>query len=148
MTDNLSGVDNATIETRIDHSDKGDVEVKGSTLNFRSLPDGSYKLQVSAKDNSDNEANEIITVKIDTTAPNVNGVKDQSAGIIAMPVRGEISRPGSEMPNIPMSPKQKSVGYQPSCFPGLISMAFIHPPGTMPPFPPWPTTKSALCSLN
>ena len=78
VTDNLSGVDNATIETRIDHSDKGDVEVKGSTLNFRSLPDGSYKLQVSAKDNSGNEANEIITVKIDTTAPNVNGVKDQS----------------------------------------------------------------------
>lgn len=78
VSDNLSGVNNETLEAKIDHSDKGDIEVKGSTLNFKDLPDGSYKLQVSAEDNSGNEGSEIITVKIDTTAPEVSGVKDQS----------------------------------------------------------------------
>ena len=47
-------------------------------------------------------------------------LSEQWAGIVVRPVRGELSRPGSDMPNIPMSPKRKSVGYHPSCFPGLI----------------------------
>ena len=78
ISDVLSGVANDTISAKIDHSDKGEIEVKGSSLNFASLPDGSYKLQVSAEDNSGNKADETITVKIDTTAPQVKGVKDQS----------------------------------------------------------------------
>ena len=57
-------------------------------------------------------------------------LSEQWAGIVVRPGRGELSRPGSDMPNIPMSPKRKSVGDHPSCFPGLISMAYIHPAGT------------------
>ncbi len=78
VTDKLSGVDNDSITAKIDHSNKGEVEAKGSSLNFKDLPDGSYKLQVSASDNSGNDTSETITVKIDTTAPSVTGVKDQS----------------------------------------------------------------------
>ncbi len=78
IQDELSKVNNETIETRIDHSEKGEVEVRGSSLHFTSLPDGSYKLQVSASDNSGNETEETITLKIDTTPPNIKGVKDQS----------------------------------------------------------------------
>lgn len=78
IQDELSKVNNETIETRIDHSEKGEVEVRGSSLHFTSLPDGSYKLQVSASDNSGNETEETITVKIDTTPPIIEGVKDES----------------------------------------------------------------------
>ena len=76
---------------------------------------------------------------------------EHRAKSVVGPVReGEMSRPGSDMPNIPMSPKRKSVGYHPSCFPGLISMAYIHPPGTQPAFPPWQKQDSLakVCSLK
>ena len=33
--------------------------------------------------------------------------------------------------------KRKTLGVWPSCFPGLISTAYIHPPGTQPAFPPY-----------
>ena len=46
--------------------------------------------------------------------------------------------------------KRKPVGVRPSCFPGLISMAYIHPPGTQPAFPPWENQNSqaGICSLK
>ena len=44
--------------------------------------------------------------------------------------------------------KRKPVGVRPSCFPGLISMAYIHPPGTQPAFPPRQNQNSqaGICS--
>ena len=59
-----------------------------------------------------------------------------------------MSRPGSDMPDVPMSPKRKTLGVRPSCFPGLISTAYIHPPGTMSPSPPWQNQNSLtnICS--
>ena len=46
--------------------------------------------------------------------------------------------------------KRKTGGVRPSCFPGLISMAYIHPPGTQPPFPPGHKQNSlaGICSLK
>jgi len=47
--------------------------------------------------------------------------------------------------------KREPVGYQPSCFPGLISQAKIHPPCTQSAFPPLTgitTTFAFACSLN
>lgn len=78
VSDALAGVDNSTIEAKVDNSNKGNVTASGSSLHFTDLPDGSYKLQVSAKDNSGNQADELIMVKIDTTAPEITGVKDKS----------------------------------------------------------------------
>ena len=44
--------------------------------------------------------------------------------------------------------KRKTLGVRPSCFPGLISTAYIHPPGTQPAFPPWQNQNSLtnICS--
>ena len=38
--------------------------------------------------------------------------------------------------------KRKTLGVRPSCFPGLISTAYIHPPGTQPAFTPWQNQNS------
>ena len=44
--------------------------------------------------------------------------------------------------------KQKTLGVRPSCFPGLISTAYIHPPGTQPASPRWQNQNSLtnICS--
>ena len=46
--------------------------------------------------------------------------------------------------------KRKTLGVRPSCFPGLIPTAYIHPPGTQPAFPPWQNQNSQadICSLK
>ena len=46
--------------------------------------------------------------------------------------------------------KRKTLGMRPSCFPGLISTAYIHPPGTQPASPPWQMQNSQadICSLK
>ena len=46
--------------------------------------------------------------------------------------------------------KRKTLGVRPSCFPGLISTAYIHPPGTQPASPPWQKQNSQadICSLK
>ena len=38
--------------------------------------------------------------------------------------------------------KRKTLGVRPSCFPGLISMAYIHPSGTRPASPRWQKQNS------
>ena len=44
--------------------------------------------------------------------------------------------------------KRKTLGVWPSCFPGLISTAYIHPPGTQPASPRWQNQNSLtnICS--
>ena len=47
-------------------------------LTLSKLPEGSYQIQVSVRDQSGNETKEQTEVKIDKTAPEIIGVKDKS----------------------------------------------------------------------
>lgn len=100
IADNMTGVDVGKTTAVIDHSGQGKTEVKGNKVNFTSLADGNYDITVKAFDYSGNQADETITVKIDTAAPVIGGVKDKDVYYLSHKITVEDSLSGVAMAQI------------------------------------------------